>query len=77
MKTYKNQIVHIVIQEDDYFKSTKYLLKNIFKKNSQPYISMKEVNDIILMYILYDFKDFNYAYHITNDLKKITFTIKM
>jgi len=77
LKTYKNQIVHIVIQEDDYFKSTKYLLKNIFKKNSQPYISMKEVNDIILMNILYDFKDFNYAYHITNDLKKITFTIKM
>jgi hypothetical protein len=35
------------------------------------------VNDIILMKILYDFKDFNYAYHIANDLKKITFTIKM
>jgi len=77
LKIYKNQIVHVVIHEDDYFKSTKYLLKKILKKNSQPYISMKEVNDIILMKILYDFKDFNYAYHITNDLKKITFTIKM
>jgi GT2 family glycosyltransferase len=77
LKTHKNKVIHVEIKEDNYSRSIKYLLKKLLKKNSQPYMSMKEVNDIILMNILYNFKDFNYAYHIDNNLKKITFTIKM
>ncbi len=77
LKTHKNQVVQVIIEEDHYSKSPKYLLKKLLKRNFQPYVSMKEVNDIILMKILYDFKDYNYGYHIANDLKKIIFTIKM
>ena len=75
--TYKNKIILVIIKEDSYYKSLKYKLKNLFKKNNQPYMSMKAINDLILMKIIYNFKDLNYAYYISDDLKKITFTIKM
>ena len=77
LKTFKNKVVQVVIEEDEYCQSMKYFLKELFKKNSQPYLSMKAVNDLVLMKILYDYKDFNYAYLIADNLKKITFTIKL
>jgi len=77
LKTYKNEIICVTVEEDINYKSLKYLLKKIFKKQTQPFVSMKTINDIILMRILYNYRDFNYSYQIDKNLKKITFTIKL
>lgn len=77
IRTYKNKVVRVVVKEDIYYKSTKHFLKKILKKQTQPYISMKVVNDIILNKILYEYRDANYAYLIADDLRTITFTIRL
>jgi glycosyltransferase involved in cell wall biosynthesis len=74
---YKNEVICIVVQEAVYYKSIKHVLKKILRKQSQPFMSMKAANDVILTKILYEYKDANYAYQIANDLKKITFTIQL
>lgn len=77
IKTFANEVVRVIVKEDVYYKSTKHFLKKILRKQSQPYISMKEVNDIILSKIVFEYRDANYAYHIADDLKTITFTIRL
>jgi glycosyltransferase involved in cell wall biosynthesis len=77
LPNYKNEVICIVVQEAVCFKSIKHVLKKTLRKQSQPFMSMKAVNDVILAKILYEYKDANYAYRIADDLKKITFTIKL
>lgn len=77
IKTFKNESVRVIVKEDRYYKSTKHFLKKMLKKQTQPYISMKAVNDVILNKILYEYRDANYSYLIADDLKTITFTIRL
>jgi glycosyltransferase involved in cell wall biosynthesis len=77
LPTFKNEIVKITIQEDAYYRSLKHYLKKLLKKQSQPYVSIKQVNDLLLTEILYRYKHHNYAYEISDDLKKVIFTIKL
>ena len=68
-------IYKIVIEEDDYYNTIKYKLKVLFKKQTQPYLSMKAVNDVVLKAILFRYRDYNYSYVVSKDLKKITFIL--
>jgi glycosyltransferase involved in cell wall biosynthesis len=74
---YKNKIVSVVITEDPYYESLKYQLKKLLGKQSQPFMTMKAVNDLILQKILYHYYNYNYAYSISEDLKRIHFTIQL
>lgn len=74
---HNNKIVSIVITEDPYCKSLKFRVKKRFGKESQPYMTMKEVNDLVLQNILYHYYNCNYSYSISEDLKQIHFTIQL
>ena len=73
----KGEVVKAVFFEDDYYNSPKYKLKVRLGKQTQPYISMKEVNDMILKEILYNYRDHNYSFEIKEDLKSIVFIIEL
>lgn len=77
LPTFENEIVKVSFQEDSNNDSLKYYLKKFLKKQTQPYISIKQINDLLLSEILYRYKHHNYAYEISKDLKRITFTVKL
>lgn len=77
MPSYNNQVVSVVFQQDEYYKSLKYKLKNTLNKETQRYISLKEVNDLVLKEIIFKYKDFNYKYEVADDLETISFTIDL
>ena len=74
---HKDKILKVVITEDSYYKSFKYQLKMLLGKQTQPYLSMKAVNDLVLREILFHYRNYNYAYHVSEDLKRIQFTIDL
>ncbi|WP_339895262.1 glycosyltransferase [uncultured Algibacter sp.] len=74
---FENAIVKIIIKEAAFYGSSKYRLKTALNKQTQPYLSMKEVNDLILQKILFNYRNHNYVYQVFEDLKTIEFTIDL
>ncbi|MBV7268543.1 glycosyltransferase family 2 protein [Winogradskyella luteola] len=72
-----NHVVKVVFLQDDYYKSLKYKLKHTLNKESQRYISIKQVNDLILEEIIFKYKDYNYKYEVAKNLETIIFTIDL
>lgn len=73
----KGKTVEVRIREAADYRSLKYRLKQLLKRNTQPYLSLKEVNDIVLSKIVYTYRDNNYHYSIGKDLKEIKFVIQI
>ena len=73
----KEGVYKIIIEEDPYYTTLKYSLKQWLGKQSQPYFSMKQVNDLVLSHILFRYRDKNYSYVVSKDLKRICFTIDL
>ncbi|TDN89162.1 galactosyltransferase-like protein [Salegentibacter sp. 24] len=71
------EIVKVEFVEDSYYSSLKYKLKKILGKQTQPYCSMKEVNDLVLKEILYNYRNHNYSFEIKTNLKSIVFCIQL
>lgn len=74
---FKSDIVKIVFKESAYYNSSKYILKTTLNKLTQPYLSMKQVNDLVLQKILFNYRNDNYVYKVSKDLKTIEFTIDL
>jgi len=77
LKRYSGKTLALTFYCDPYYHSIKYKVKLALGKHTQPYLSMKEVNDLLLKKIIFEFKDYNYSYCISKDLKKIEFCIKL
>ncbi len=77
LKTYKGKIVKVVFKEATYYSTLKYKLKTLLKIQSQPYLSMKQVNDQVLKKIIFEYRNYNYAYMVSEDLKEIEFSIDL
>ena len=73
----KGQIVKVKFFEHPYSTTLKYLIKKRLGKQTQPYISMKEVNDIILKEVLFNYRDHNYSFKVERDRKSIDFRIQI
>ena len=73
----RGEVVRVEFFEDKYFRSLKYKLKNLAGMQSQPYISLKEINDMVLKKILYNYRDHNYSYRLEDDLSRIIFCIEV
>lgn len=69
------EIVKVEFMEDPYYHTLKHKAKKLLGKQTQPYCSLKEVNDMVLKEILYRYRDSNYYFKISEDLKKITFIL--
>lgn len=70
------KVIQVVFFEDPYCKSLKYFMKKRLGKQTQPYISMKKLNDLILKEILYNYRNHNYLYKVGKDLKSIEFRLE-
>ncbi|WP_081211271.1 glycosyltransferase family 2 protein [Salegentibacter sediminis] len=73
----KGEVVRMEFFEDDFYTSLKHRLKKGLGKQTQPYISMKEVNDMVLKEILYNYRDHNYSFRLGEDLKRIDFILEV
>ena len=77
LPSYKGETVKVEFYEDPFFGSLKHKLKKKLGKQTQPYISMKHVNDLLLKEILFRYRDHNYSFRVAEDLKNITFCIEL
>lgn len=74
---YSGLVIQVVITEAPYFKSLKYRIKKAMGKQTQPYMTMKSINDLILKEIVFRYRDHNYNYEISADLMQVKFTIDL
>ena len=77
IKTYKNKIIEVRIKEADYYASLKHKTKRLLGKQSQTYIPLKDINDMLLKRIVFEYRNYNYSYTISSDLKTIVFKIEL
>ncbi len=76
LPAFKKGVLKLEVREDAKQHTFKYKIKKLLKKTSQPYLSIKGVNDLILSEIIYNYRDYNYLYEVHNDLKGVTFSIQ-
>jgi len=77
LPSYTGEIIKVEFVEDPYFHTLKHKLRKLLGKQTQPYCSLKEVNDMVLKEILFRYRDANYSFEISEDLKSIIFCIKL
>lgn len=77
LPSYTGEIIKVEFVEDPYFHTLKHKVKKKFGKQTQPYISMKKVNDMVLKEILFTYRNHNYSFKINEDLKTILFCIQL
>lgn len=77
LTSYTGEIIKVEFMEDPYFHTLKYKVKKLLGKQTQPYCSLKEVNDMVLKEILFRYRDANYSFEISKNLKIIIFCIKL
>lgn len=76
LKEFHNGILAVTIVEDTQNGSFKSLLKRALHKSVPQYYSLKEVNDLLLMHIVSFYRNNNYIYNVSKDLKSLEFKIK-
>lgn len=73
----KGNIISVRISENKEISNLKSRLKRISGEMQQPYLKMKEVNDILLQKIIFDYRHTNYHFSIEEDHKSICFAIDL
>ena len=73
----KNKVVQAEFVVDPYYNSLKYRVKKKLGKQTQSYLSLKEVNDMILKKILFYYRGHNYSFMIAPELNSIEFKIEL
>lgn len=77
LPSYKGEIIKVEFVEDPYYHSLKHKAKKLLGKQTQPYISMKKVNDMVLKEILFNYRNHNYSFKINEDLRTIHFCVQL
>jgi glycosyltransferase involved in cell wall biosynthesis len=72
----KSKIVDVVFQKDSYQSSWKYWVKKRLGKTVPSYYSLKTINDLVLLHLISFYRNNNYSYIISEDLKTIQLKIK-
>lgn len=75
--SFNGKIVTVEFKEAPNYLSLKYRIKNLLGKKQQLFLSMKEVNDMVLEKIIFKYRHHNYSFSISEDLKVIYFTIDL
>jgi glycosyltransferase involved in cell wall biosynthesis len=75
--TLNEEVVRAEFVIDPYYKTLKYRVKKKLGNQTQPYLSLKEVNDLILKKILFYYRDHNYSFFISPHLDSIEFRIEL
>lgn len=77
LPSYSGEIIRVEFVEDPYFKTLKYKVKKKLGKQTQTYCSLKQVNDMVLKEILFRYRDANYSFEISKDLRSIIFCVRI
>lgn len=73
----KDEVIQVTFYEDSYYNSFKHRAKKTLGIQTQPYISLKKINDLVLKEILYNFRDCNYSYYICRESNTIEFILEI
>ena len=73
----KNEIIKVQFYVDPYYNTAKYKIKVKMGRQTQPYLSLKEINDLVLKKILFDYRDYNYSFKISDDFNCIFFHLEL
>jgi len=75
----KQGCYHFQFKEIEKKEQIKLQLKKVLKpkKKIQPYLSLKEVNDMVLYHIVNYYRNCSYNYEVSNDFKSIYLSIKI
>ena len=73
----KGKIVSVKVAEETSGFNLKQKVKNLIGKEKQPFLNMKEVNDLILQRVIFTHRHHNYRYAISKDLRSICFTVDL
>lgn len=77
LKRLKGKKIKLIIEENSDQNTLKNIVKKILRKSFQPIISMKEVNDLLLQQLIFNYHSYNYSLIISEDLKRIEFSIDL
>jgi len=77
LPAHKGEIIKVEFVEDPFFHTLRYRIKKLLGKQTQPYCSLKEVNDMVLKEILFKYRNANYSFVISGNVKTIIFCIKL
>ncbi len=72
----KSKIVNVIFQKDLFQSSWKYWVKKRLGKTVPSYYSLKTINDLVLLHLISFYRNNNYFYIISEDLKTIQLKIK-
>jgi hypothetical protein len=73
---FKNAILSVTLVEDPFQNSLKYRLKKLMAKKVPNFYTLKEINDLFLLHIISFYRNNNYIYKVSDDLKSIEFKIQ-
>ena len=73
----KGRSVKIRVTEDPYQESVKFRIKKMLGKKVPEFYSLKEINDLVLLHLISFYRDRPYIFKVGEDLKSITFCIKL
>jgi N-terminal domain of galactosyltransferase len=76
LPSFKNVILNVTLVEDPFQNSLKYRLKKLMAKKVPKYYTLKEINDLFLLHIISFYRNNNYIYKVSDDLKSIEFKIQ-
>lgn len=71
------QTLEIHIKEEPEFRSFKAKTKSIFNLNSEPYISMQEINEFITERLIFVYRNHQYAFFINSESSEIMLKIEV
>ena len=72
----KSKIVNVIFQKEPFQSSCKYWVKRRLGKTVPSYYSLKTINDLVLLHLISFYRNNNYSYIISEDLKTIQLKIK-
>lgn len=72
----KSKITNVVFQKEPFQSSWKYWVKRRLGKTVPSYYSLKTINDLVLLHLISFYRNNNYSYIISEDLKTIQLKIK-
>ncbi len=77
LPNFRNQIVKVSIEQDEFQQSLKYKLKKIAKKKVPHYYSLKEVNDKVLLHLISYYRHQPYVFQVLSEPERIEFSIQL
>lgn len=77
LPNFRNQIIKVSIEQDQFQQSLKYKLKKIAKKKVPPYYSLKEVNDKVLLHLISYYRNHPYVFQVLSEPERIEFSIQL